>query len=163
MNTTQSLPEKSLLYRAIADHRFLKGISDQHLETLANAAMFKEFAPGEWIFREDDMANRFYLILEGTVTLEAKEREAEAIAIEQIGAGEALGWSWLFPPYCWHLDARAIEPTKAIFFYGTRLRDEVEKDHSLGYELMKRMADVVIHRLQATRKQLVQSTAAARR
>jgi hypothetical protein len=55
-----------------------------------------------------------------------------------------------------HMDAGAVESTKAIFFYGTRLRDEAEKDYSLGYELMKRMAEIVIQRLQAARQQLVE-------
>ena len=51
-----------------------------------------------------------------------------------------LGWSWLFPPYAWHFTARALEETDAIFFYGTILREYCEKDHSLGFELFKRMS-----------------------
>ena len=70
-------------------------------------------------------------------------------------AGEVCGWSWLFPPYHWHFDARAVEPTEAIFFYGTRLREQCENDHDLGYELMKRMASVIIRRLQTTRRHLL--------
>lgn len=155
MNAVELQTEQPALLEAIAKHPFLKGLHARHLEKLADAAMFKEFAADELIFREGDMANRFYLILDGKVALETKEREQEAIAIQEIGSGEALGWSWLFPPYYWHLDARATAPTKAIFFYGTRLRDEADKDHSLGYELMKRMAEVVIRRLQATRKHLL--------
>jgi hypothetical protein len=62
-----------------------------------------------------------------------------------------LGWSWLFAPYYWRMDARAIEATNAIFFYGTRLRQEAEQDHDLGYELMRRVAAVAIQRLQAAR------------
>src|SRR5213592_3897674 len=50
---------------------------------------------------------------------------------------------------------RKHEPTTAIFFYGTRLREACEQDHDLGYELMKRMTQLVIQRLQATRKQLL--------
>jgi CRP-like cAMP-binding protein len=75
--------------------------------------------------------------------------------IQTIGPGDVLGWSWLFPPYYWNFDARALEPTTAIFFYGTRLRDECEQDKALGYELMKRMTAVAIQRLQATRRQLL--------
>jgi CRP-like cAMP-binding protein len=75
--------------------------------------------------------------------------------IQEIGAGEALGWSWLFPPYFWHFNARALEPTDAIFLYATPLRDECESDHELGYELVKRMAEVMLRRLQATRRQLL--------
>jgi CRP/FNR family cyclic AMP-dependent transcriptional regulator len=47
-----------------------------------------------------------------------------------------------------------LEPVTAIFFYGTRLREQCDQDHDFGFELMKRMARVAIHRLQATRKQL---------
>ena len=67
-----------------------------------------------------------------------------------------LGWSWLFPPYYWHFDARAIEPTDAVFFYGTRLREQSEEDPAFGYELMKRVAAIVIKRLQTTRMQVLQ-------
>jgi hypothetical protein len=97
------------------------------------------------------MANRFYLITQGTVILEATVKNKGSTLVDKIGAGDVLGWSWLFAPYYWRMDAQAIEATSAIFFYGTRLRHEAEKDHDLGYELMRRVATVAIHRLQAAR------------
>src|SRR6266568_4610439 len=69
--------------------------------------------------------------------------------------GELLGWSWLFPPYAWHFTARAVVDTTAIFFYGTILREYSEKDHSLGFELFKRMSAVMLRRLQAARQKLL--------
>src|SRR6266571_212326 len=75
--------------------------------------------------------------------------------IETIGPGDLLGWSWMFPPYIWQFSARAVESTTAIFFYGTILREYCEKDHSLGYELFKRMSVVMMKRLQAARKQML--------
>jgi CRP/FNR family transcriptional regulator, cyclic AMP receptor protein len=140
----------------ITAHPFLKGLSSQHLNVLSDSAMLMEFKQGEIIFREGDIANRFYLIESGEVALETADKDAEPKCIQTIGAGDVLGWSWLFPPYYWHFDARAVKPTKAIFFYGTRLREKCEEDHDLGYELMKRMAGIVINRLQATRKQLLE-------
>src|SRR5687767_3452119 len=100
--------------------------------------MQKEFEKGELIFREGDPANRFYLILEGKVTLESRRANQEPVLIQEIGAGDVLGWSWLFAPHIWQFDARAsaTQPTKAIFFYGTRLREQCEVDPALGYELM---------------------------
>ncbi len=72
--------------------------------------------------------------------------------VDTIGAGVLLGWSWMFPPYIWHFTARVAEPTNAIFFYGTILREYCEKDHSLGYNLFKRMSAVMIKRLQCARE-----------
>lgn len=156
MNTDSEQPASDLkqLSRLIAAHPFLKGLSSQHLQVLSAAAMLKDFAPGEIIFQEGDPANRFYLIESGKVTLEISEKDREPTLIQTISAGDVLGWSWLFPPYYWHFNARAAEATKAIFFYGTRLREQCEEDRALGYELMKRMAEIMIERLQATRRQL---------
>jgi CRP-like cAMP-binding protein len=113
------------------------------------------FEQDEVIFREGDPANRLYLIERGKVSLEAHVKNGPGVRVQTIGPGEVLGWSWLFPPYYWQFDARAVEPMEAIFFYGTRLREECEVDHELGYELITRMAAIAIRRLQATRKELV--------
>lgn len=116
-----------------------------------------EFKASEEVFTEGGLANRFYLIRSGKIELQtAAGFEHQPVIIETIGAGSVLGWSWLFSPYCWHFDACAITPVKAIFFYGTRLREECEINHELGYELMKRVSAVVIERLQATRRRLIE-------
>lgn len=158
MNTTiknknESIP---LLAATIAAHRFTAGMKPEHLKKLVASAMFKEFEPDNIVFREGDPANRFYLICEGKVALESKGDGESAPLVQLVGEDEVLGWSWLFPPHYWHFTARAAEPTKAIFFYGTRLREHCEEDPTLGYELMKRMAAVVIKRLQIARVQLIQ-------
>ena len=141
------------LEAAIAKHPFLAGVKPAHLRVLFQNAMRVHFKEGETIFREGDPANRFYLIETGKVSLETHVKEGPGLPVQTITAGDVLGWSWLFPPYYWQFDARALEPTTSIFFYGTRLREECEEDHDLGYELMRRMAAVVISRLQSTRKQ----------
>ena len=134
-------------------------MKSEHLEIMAACAMQTRFEEGQLIFHEGDSANRFYLIQEGRVAIETETKERSVLPIQIIGPGEVLGWSWLFPPYDWQFDARALEPTKAVFFYGTRLREYCEQDHDLGYELMKRVAAVIVKRLQATRRQLTRLSA----
>lgn len=118
--------------------------------------MEMQFEPGQPIFREGSPANRFYIILEGKVVLETELQDRGMLTIQTLGPGDDLGWSWLFPPYYLHLSARALEPTKTIFFYGTRLREQCEQDHDLGYQLMKRIAEVVIQHLLATQQRLME-------
>ncbi len=141
---------------AIAGHPLFKGLAPQYLNLLGEVAMLKEFPADEVIFREGDPANRFYVILDGEVALESSRRDANPIRLQTIGAQDVLGWSWLFPPYYWHFDARALQPTKAVFFYGTWLRENCERDHDFGYELIKRVSAVVIARLQTVRKRVVE-------
>jgi CRP-like cAMP-binding protein len=139
----------------VALHPFLAGMNPSQLVLLSDCAMVVHFNPGQLIFREGELANRFYLIETGKVILESSARFGDPVVIDKVGAGDLLGWSWMFPPYVWHFTARAVEPTEAIFFYGTILREYCERDHSLGYELFKRMSAVMIKRLQAAREKML--------
>ena len=147
-------PERAQLEKEVAAHPFLIGMDDRHVRLLADCAMRSHFHAGGVIFREGEAANRFYLIERGKIALESSTL-GEPVRIEEIGDGDLLGWSWLFPPYAWHFTARALEETTAIFFYGTILREYCEKDHSLGFELFKRMSVVMLRRLQAARQKLI--------
>jgi len=139
----------------VALHPFLAGMNPTQLALLSDCAIAVHFKKGQTILREGEMANRFYLIESGKVVLESVEKSGNPLIIETIGAGDLLGWSWMFPPYAWNFTARATEPTNAIFFYGTILRGYCERDPSLGYELFKRMAPVILRRLQAARKKML--------
>ena len=135
----------------LAEHPFLRHLDSKYLPVLAASAETAQFAPGSYLLRERRPANIFYLIQEGKVALEVNGAERGQIVIETIGAGECLGWSWLFPPYSWHFSARAMETVDTIALDGRELRAQCEADHSLGYEMMKRVAGVLVERLQATR------------
>ena len=147
--------ESNRLEARIAGHTFFRGLKPHHLELLADSAMLKSFKAGDVIFRQGDPANRFYLIESGQVQLESQVKDSAPVPLQRIGLGDVLGWSWLFPPYYWQFDARAITDTTTIFFYGTWLRDSCERDHDFGYTMLKRMSAVVIQRLQAARQRLV--------
>jgi CRP/FNR family transcriptional regulator, cyclic AMP receptor protein len=143
------------LLALIAAQPFFIGMQKEHLQTLADCALETQFPAGQVIFREGDLANRFYLIKRGKVAVEVERRGAEPILLQTLGPGSDVGWSWILPPYHEHFTARALEATEAIFSHGTQLRDQCAENHDLGYELMNRVAVVMLHRIQATRCQLL--------
>lgn len=143
------------LERVLGEHPFLKGIEKSYLQVLAECGSNVRFDAGEVIFREGEPANLFYLIRHGRVAVETYAPDRGPVIIQTLGEGDLLGWSWLIEPYRWRFDARAIELTRAIALDGECLRGKCEEDHGLGYELMKRIAHVIEHRLQATRLQLL--------
>ena len=143
------------LKAVIQDHPFFQGMKPEHLEIIVACATEVTFKPEQILFREGEPASQFYLIEKGRIALEAHEPAGGTVLVQTLGADDVLGWSWLFPPFVWHLQARALEPTKAIVLNGAHLLVTAERDHDFGYELMKRVAQIVINRLQATRKQLL--------
>ncbi|MGH7978719.1 MAG: cyclic nucleotide-binding domain-containing protein [Limisphaerales bacterium] len=153
-------PASSELLALVSQQPFFKGMSGHLIELLADSILEMRFKPGAWIYRQDEPANRFYLILEGKVLIESEVKDRGVLPIRTLGPGDNLGWAWLFPPYYMHFSACAIEPTRTILFYGTRLREKCEANHELGYQLMKRVAEVVVQNLNATQQHLLESTGA---
>lgn len=127
----------------------------EHLEILTAHAEERTFGAGEILFRQGEPANQFFLLQGGSVVLEASEPTEGSVPVQTLGAGEVVGWSWLFAPFSWHLEARALEETPAIVISGAHLLIMAERDHEFGYDLMKRVAQLAIQRLQAVRKQLL--------
>jgi CRP/FNR family cyclic AMP-dependent transcriptional regulator len=100
-------------------------------------------------------ADRFYVLLEGTVALEVHERDGNPMPIETLTVPDLIGWSWLMPPFRWHFDVRAVTPVRAIAIEAVALRVAMAVNPSFGYALLSRFARVLLQRLQATRLRLV--------
>lgn len=131
------------------------GLSEQHRELIVGCGENVIFEAGEYVFREGEPANRFFALRRGDVALEFTPPAAPTLVIETLHPGDVLGWSWLFPPYRVRYDARAMGEVHAVAFDGACLRGKCEEDHDLGYELMRRFAEVITERLQTTRIRLL--------
>lgn len=131
------------------------GLDPDQLQLIVGCAQNAAFFAGERLFREGEAADTFYLVRRGRVALTAHVPGRGEVTIDTVEPGEVLGWSWLFPPYTWHFDARAVEDTGVVAFDGACLRGKCDADHALGFELLRRFAQVVIDRLQNTRTLLL--------
>jgi CRP/FNR family cyclic AMP-dependent transcriptional regulator len=132
-----------------------EGLDDETLALIAGCARNEAFPEGRLIVAEGDPADTFVLVRRGRVALELNAPGRGPLVIETVEPGEVVGWSWLFPPYRWHLAMRAVSDAGAISFDGVCLRQKIESDSGLGYELMKRFAQLAIDRLERTQLRLL--------
>jgi CRP-like cAMP-binding protein len=136
-------------------HRFFAGLSRSDLEFVASCAMNVRFDDGAYLAGEGDPADQFFIIRDGKVALELAAPGRGHVTIETVGESGIVGFSWLFGPHQWLFDARAIGVVRAIAMDGACLRGKCEQDPRLGYDLMQRLANVAVERLQAARLQLL--------
>ncbi|NTU84669.1 MAG: cyclic nucleotide-binding domain-containing protein [Chloroflexales bacterium] len=139
----------------LANHPFFQDIDPEVIGSIVSFARSISFAAGHLIFHQGEPADRLFLISHGSVALEVFAPDHGPILLMTLGVGDVLGWSWLFPPYFWHLDARALTPTKAIAIDGAKLRASCDANHELGYQLMRHSVSTIEQRLQAALRQLV--------
>lgn len=139
----------------LGEHPFFAGLSADDLEFIAGCGTNVAFHAGEYVFREGEPADRFYVIRSGRVALEITSPDRGALTLDSIIEGGILGVSWLFPPYRWQFDARAVEPTRALGFDAVCLRAKCDAEPRLGYQLMQRIAGVLQERMQSARMRLL--------
>lgn len=142
------------LARALADQPFLSALTIDAQRELAAHARRRDYASGEVVFAQGGAADRFFLIRRGLVRLSIEVASRGPVDIETLGVDAAFGWSWLLPPYQWHLSATAANKTSMLVFDAHRLHAVMEADPAIGYELMRRFAAIILDQLQAVQARL---------
>jgi CRP/FNR family cyclic AMP-dependent transcriptional regulator len=140
---------------ALGKHPFLRGLAKPHLEALAQCAQQITMTADQFLGREREAATTWYLIQSGRVGIEVRKGGREMVRVLILGPGDIVGWSWIVPPYRWQFDARVLDAVRALALDAEALRQLCERDHELGYQLLKRLIVVVSSRLAATQKQVL--------
>lgn len=150
--------ENDLAYvrEIIINHPFFKGLRLQFVPFLTDCASLMRVRIQETIFREGQEATHLYLLHTGRVVLETFVPREGTTTVQTLEAGEALGLSWLFPPYQWQFSARAIEPCELVALNSMSLREKAQENPEFGYDLLTRMSQLMWQRLQNTRRRLVE-------
>ncbi len=139
----------------LSEHEFFKDLKPKFLEVVNRSASFATFKTHDYLFCQGKPSSRFFLLLEGSVGIQVYAGEAGSVDIEELGAGSIVGWTWLLPPYEWVFSGEALERTNVIAFDGVRVRDACEGNSEFGYEMARRLTQIVTDRLTKTRSQLL--------
>jgi CRP/FNR family transcriptional regulator, cyclic AMP receptor protein len=139
----------------LPDHPFFEGLDAQTLALVAGCATNVSVAAGQYLCREGDPADRFFVVRRGRVAIEVHGPASGTLVLDTADEGDVVGWSWLVPPYRSTFDARAAEATGVVAFDGACLRGKCEEDPRLGYELMQRVSKVMNGRLVAAQVRLL--------
>ncbi len=143
------------LSEILRQHPFLSNLSPDYMTLINGCASNAHFLEGSLLIREGEIADKFFLLRSGRVTLEMDMPPRGSLRIQTVGPGEVLGWSWLISPYRWHFSGRAVADVRAIVLDGECLRNKCQTDHDFGYEILDRFVRLMEDRLQATRLQLL--------
>jgi CRP-like cAMP-binding protein len=131
----------------------MQGLVDEHVHVLVGCAKNVRFAPNEFVFHEGDEESTFFLVREGTISLESHLPGRPAATVETLGPGDVLGVSWMFAGARSHIDARARESVLAFALDGGCLRGKVATDDALGHALARKLLELTYRRLERLRLQ----------
>jgi CRP/FNR family cyclic AMP-dependent transcriptional regulator len=138
----------------IQEHPFFSDMNPAYFEMFAGCAQLARVRAGETLARTNDPADHFFIIRKGKLSFEFASPSGTMV-VQTLSDGDWAGWSWLFPPYLWPFDVKAIEDASLIVFNGKCIRDKSERDPVMGYDLMKRLSRVLAKRLHSAFLQLL--------
>ncbi|MFE9452875.1 cyclic nucleotide-binding domain-containing protein [Streptomyces sp. NPDC006739] len=143
--------------------KLLTALPQAQRERLMEQAHEVSFPEDTRIFEAGGTADRFWVIRSGAVHLDQEVTSRRRVVVASLGAGDMLGWSWLFPPYEWDFGAVAFSNVRAYEFDGAAVLALCVEDPLLGLSLVRTVAEILASRLETTRGKLLEQYAIRRR
>jgi CRP-like cAMP-binding protein len=143
----------SELGAALAAHPFTRGLDDVHRAQLEGLARRQTLAAGALLLREGEAADTLFLVEDGRVSLEQHVPGRGTMRVEDLGPGDVVGLSWVFPGRRWVLDARAVATTRVLGLDAAGLHALMMADAALARTLLQGLVGQLYTRLERARLQ----------
>jgi len=126
-----------------------EGVPEDYLSKYTQCWEEIEVKAGESIFCEGCEADKFYILLEGNVSLWMKlTSRPETLVLGVINKfGQSFGWSVILEAAHYTASADTKEDSRLLAIRGEDFREFLEKDKEIGFDIAMRMVGIVSSRL----------------
>ena len=139
----------------LSEHTVFKDLKPEFNDWLCNCAEKKKFEADKIIFKIGESAEYFYLIKSGKVAVQVYAPPKGTLNIMTLERYDILGWSWLYPPFTYHFEAKTITDTQVFAFDAVKVRNKFSENYEFGYSFLNCFSQIMVRRLAATRLQLL--------
>jgi CRP-like cAMP-binding protein len=131
-------------------------LKPEHVKRLASITEIRAVKAGEVLFREGDIEDFVYVVLDGRIALDMRVPHRGRVRFYTADRWDIFGWSGATPEVRQRTaGASAVMESRVARLNATEMRRLCDEDHDLGYQVMKRLVKVVAGRLLVTRIQLL--------
>jgi len=130
-------------------------LKNDMLDRIISITDVLKFEDQEFIFRQDDIADRFYMVKRGKVLLEQRLAEKITVSVGSIKPGFAFGWSTMIEEGYYTTDAVCAEPCEIFSMTGNKIRALCDKDPYMGYLLTRRLLVILKKRYDHRTEQFI--------
>lgn len=135
---------------------FLYGLSERHLQRLAEIASRAPMTGGELLMHEGRVGEVIYMIERGAVELKTRVDEDFDLPVSVLrDPGQCFGTSALVAPHQYSVSAYCLNEGSLIVFPRVALQGLIEADAELGRIIMINVARQLLERLIETRRELI--------
>ena len=135
---------------ALRKTRLFADIHPEGLARIASICAEESYRLGDVIFKEGQIGDKLYLILEGKVRISREVAGMGEEALAVLGAGAAFGEMSLIDDFPRSADARVHERCRLLVLTKNALEDLLFLDKDLAYEILWNFVKILSARLRET-------------
>ena len=132
-------------------------LTDAMLERLVPIIDVLQFQKDDIVFRQDDPADRFYMMHSGKMILEQAITPEVTVCVGSIKPGYSFGWSSMLGRGTYRSDATCVEPSEVFSFEYRKIQAILTEDPEMGYRLYQRLLVILKKRYDKRTEQLRQT------
>lgn len=132
-------------------------LTDEMIDKILPLAEIANFEQRDFVFKEGDVVENFYMMKRGTVLIEQKLTDKMTVTAGTITAGESFGYSSLFSEGLYSTNAVCSDQCEVIVINGERINDLLKADHSMGFHVMQNIVAVLNNRLSRRTEQFLKA------
>lgn len=150
------MTETNAVIEELQEIPWFQELKPEHVRKLASIAQVRTVKAGEVLFREGDKEDFVYIVLSGRIGLDLYVPHRGKVRFYTADRWEIFGWSSVTPIVRQRTaGATAVIDSRVARIQATAMRQACDEDCELGYQVMRRLANVVAGRLLVTRLQLL--------
>ena len=135
----------------------LAHLDDRMLDKLMPFVDQMMYDQNDVIFKEGDMADRFYMLKRGKILLEKRLSEKITVSVGAVKTGFSFGWSSMLDDGAYTSDAVCAETCEVFSVRREKMLHLMNEDHSLGYIFTQRLMHIIKKRLDHRTEQFLRS------
>jgi CRP-like cAMP-binding protein len=132
-------------------------LTDPMLDNLVQIIDLLKFDRDEILFREDEPAERFYMMKSGNVLLEQRISNKVTACVGSIKPGFSFGWSAMIKDGLYTNDAICVEPSEIYSFKRNKIQKLFVQDPEMGFRMYQRLLVIIKKRLDYRTEQFRQA------
>ncbi|MCP4577682.1 MAG: cyclic nucleotide-binding domain-containing protein [Deltaproteobacteria bacterium] len=128
----------------------LNYLSDPMLERISKITSFVKVKAGDYVFKQDEYAKNLWAVKEGRVGLSFEKSPTQHVLVTELTPGMTFGMSSMVDvePKKYIGTTKAITDLELFKWAASDLNALFSEDFEMGYIVMKRLAKILITRLQ---------------
>ena len=130
-------------------------LEDDMLARISAVCDVLSFHDQEIVFRQGDVADRFYMVKRGKVLLEQQMSDLVTVSVGSIKRGYSFGWSTMIEEGHYTTDAVCAESCQLLSIRGRQMRNMCTADPRMGYMLSQRLLVILKKRYEHRTEQFL--------